>query len=91
MRDEIAGRKLNREARYKCLLVSADLLVSVLSLGEHDGYVVIKEEIPEATILVNVRHRWPDNVELLLYNAKWDIVTKDQEIPQLTPLLQKRT
>ena len=80
---------MNREARYKCLLVSAELLMGVLSLGPHDGYEVIKEEIPEATVLVNVQLRWPDSIELLLYNATWDIVKKDQQIPFLTPLLQR--
>jgi len=70
--------------RVKLLPVSSELAFNLMR-GEHRGYRVVKNEIPSDAKLINVRHGWPDSVELLIQSETFEDIAEGQEIPYFMP------
>jgi hypothetical protein len=74
--------------RYRTLLISGDLLLGLFEAGAHRGYVVVENAIPSGSKLVNVRHGWPNIVELVIESDSFSEVAEGAVIPLIEPALQ---
>ena len=53
--------------RAKRFAISPELFLSLFTLGEHPGgYAVVRDPMPPDAVLLNVRHSWPNAIELLV-------------------------
>lgn len=73
--------------KTKRLPISSELVFNLLR-GTHPGYFVTKNEIPADAKLINVRHSWPDSVELLIWSDTFEDVPDGEEIPYFVPEFQ---
>jgi hypothetical protein len=70
--------------KHRILPVSATLVFALLR-GEQLAYRVIKNEMPEDAKLVNVRHGWPDTIELLIESETFEDIPEGAKIPFFVP------
>ena len=76
--------------KVKRLLVSAELFLQLFHGGEHTGYCVSKFGVPEDAELINVRHAWPNVIELLIRSESFPSVKLGDEIPDFSPVISAR-
>jgi hypothetical protein len=77
--------------RLKTLTIAFALVRPFLSAGDHSYiYTVIKDAVPDDAVLVNIRHAWPNCIELLIYSESFDEVDEGAVIPTLTPVCLTR-
>jgi hypothetical protein len=69
--------------KVKRLQISPELLFQLFAAGEHRGYYVGAGAVPCDAELVNVRHAWPNMMELLIRSESFEEVVLGQEIPPL--------
>lgn len=76
--------------RYKRVQISAEKFLAAFAEGPHPpaGYTVISDAVPADAKLINVRHAWPNLVELLLSSDTFPVLQEGEEIPLLTPTLR---
>jgi hypothetical protein len=76
--------------RYKRMIISAELFLSLLTEGEHParGYTVTGDAVPVDAKLVHVRHSWPNSIELLLSSETFPTCKVGEEIPLMTPTMR---
>lgn len=76
--------------RYRRVKISTELFLGWFSPGKHEqrAYEVLKDAIPEGSELVNVRHDWPNGVELLIRHDSFSAIKLGEEIPLLTPTMR---
>ena len=74
-----------KRAKLRRVVISFELLRQLFTPGAHPprSYRVIRDAIPEDAELVNVRHGWPSQVELLLRSESFTLVRPGRSIPQL--------
>jgi hypothetical protein len=73
--------------RVRNCSISPELLLSLFTTGPHKGgYSVVQDAIPENAILLNVRHGWPNTIDLLIESAEFSDIQDGQVIPELAPL-----
>ena len=86
------GRRRRRlRERFCKLVISPDLFLSWFTAGDHGfSYRVTENAIPEDAKLVNVRHAWPNAVELLIESQSYDELKEGDEIPTLAPVRWSR-
>ncbi len=71
--------------RWKRMLVSADLLLSLFESGTR--HYTIAQGVPKDAVLLDVRHsRFTDTVELLLESPEFPELEDGEQIPYLDPL-----
>lgn len=76
--------------RLRTLKISAELLFELFTAGEHSaGYRVVAQAIPADAELVNVRHAWPNGVELIIRSESFDPIDPGAEPPPLVPRIEK--
>lgn len=70
--------------RYKRLLVTWELIVNMLETGvHHKNSYEVSPGVPINTKLVNVRHSWPNVIELLLEHPSFPELKEGGEIPEV--------
>ena len=74
--------------RHKILRVSFELAANCMR-GEHPGYRVVSGEIPKDAKMINIRHGWPDTIEILIESEEFPEVKEGEEIPLLETMFQK--
>lgn len=76
--------------KYKRLQISVDLLFMMFSEGHSSpGYRVTGDGIPHDAKLVNVRHAWPNTVELLIESESFAEIKDCDEIPVFSPTCER--
>lgn len=76
--------------RYKRLLISPGELFKLLHADyRFRSYGVISDAVPKDARLVNVRHGWPNVIEILIESAEFEEVQEGSEIPALCPVLRR--
>lgn len=86
----IPGTSTSR--RIKSLIISWELFRGLLTEGVHPAksYAVIDGAIPDKAALLNVRHAWPNCIELLLQSDEFEEVPEGAAIPHIKPVMQLR-
>lgn len=75
--------------KAKRLIISAELFFTMLQEGFHPGgYSVIENAVPRDAKLINVRHAWPNEIELLISSEGFPEVEEGAEIEAFCPLLR---
>lgn len=72
--------------RIKRLQIAPAIFFRLFSAGDHAGYMV-EQGIPTDAKLMNVRHGWPDMIELLIQSESFEEIKEGQEIPFLAPVV----
>lgn len=76
--------------KAKRLRISFELLRELFTAGAHStGYTVEQDAIPADAQLVNVRHGWPNEVELLIASDTFPYIKAGDEVPELTPIIRR--
>jgi hypothetical protein len=74
-------------SRYRRLTISPEILFMLFAPGPHSGYTVVDHAVPADAELVNVRHGWPNVIELLIESADFEELSEGAIIPELAPLV----
>jgi hypothetical protein len=76
--------------KSKRFIISPEILLNLFTAGPHPGgYSVIDQGIPEDAKFINVRHAWPNRIELLITSEEFESLTFGEIIPTLTPVLKR--
>jgi hypothetical protein len=75
--------------RAKLLRISTELLFDLLRGDHPKGYRIVKDELPADALLVNVRHGFPNYIEILVESESFEEMVEGQEFPFLTPVAEK--
>jgi hypothetical protein len=70
-------------------MVSWDLARDFIITGQHERRYRVIDGLPQDAALVNVRHSWPNCIELLLASASFDELKDGDEIPILNPTVER--
>lgn len=75
--------------RFKRLIITAELFFDLFTSGVHPPrtYRVDEDAIPSDARLVNVRHGWPDALEILIESQSFEEVKQGDVIPELRPVI----
>jgi hypothetical protein len=68
--------------------ISDALLLDLFKTGEHLGYSVIENAIPQDARLLNVRHGWPESstLELIIESSEFSALNGGDIIPEIVPI-----
>jgi hypothetical protein len=76
--------------KVKSIEISAEFFFQLFNPGWHGaGYTVLKDGIPEDARLVNVHHKWPNQLEILIESESFDDVPDGHIPPTLIPLCEQ--
>lgn len=77
--------------RIRRLCISAELFLSLFHAGQRPAYAVVENAVPGDARLVNVRHGWPNSIELLIESESFDEVPQAEKIPDIQPICMRGT
>lgn len=75
------------DRRLKTLRISPELFFELFRDGLR-AYRVIRDAVPLDAQLVNVRHGWPNYIEVLISSSEFDEVTEGEIVPLLEPVAE---
>ena len=79
-----------RASKVKRLQISPELLFELFTAGPHlGGYSVVEDAVPADAKLINVRHGWPNQIELLIESEEFPEIEDGEKIPLFRPLVQR--
>ena len=72
--------------RAKRFAISPELFLSLFTLGEHPGgYAVVRDPMPPDAVLLNVRHSWPNAIEVLVASDSFEETSHGSASELLSP------
>jgi hypothetical protein len=78
--------------KWRRFTISVELFLQLFTEGPHRaGYRVKENGIPEDAKLVNVRHAWPNSIEVLIESESFGDVGVGEVVPEATPVIEKET
>lgn len=80
-------RFLTKPMRVMRLAISSELFCAMFAFGHHSAYSVVDCSIPDGARIINVRHGWPNVIELLLESENFPELTEGEVIPELSPVI----
>jgi hypothetical protein len=77
--------------RVKTIRFSFELLADLFSNGEHGPHSYsVEQGIPADAKLVNVRHGWPNPVEMVISSEEFPEIKDGEEIGELSPVVTSK-
>jgi len=77
------------DRRVKRLCISPRTFLDLFTEGFHVPYSVDENAIPPDAQIVNVRHGWPDTIEVLIRSDSFPELHEGEEIPELVPWMSR--
>lgn len=77
---------MTAQMKWKRFRISSELFLQLFMSGDHRGFRIVEQAIPDDAQLVNVLHAFPNDIELLIYSEEFPALKAGEQIPELVPV-----